>query len=119
MAQRTVGTKLEVSGEADYKKALSSVNQALGVLGAEMKKTSAEFKGNEDSVTALTKKHDVLERTLLTQQDKVKALRDALQHAAATYGESSSAAMRYQKQLYDAEAEVAKQSTPCGRPRTR
>ena len=108
MAQRTVGTKLEVSGEADYKKALSSVNQALGVLGAEMKKTSAEFKGNEDSVTALTKKHDVLERTLLTQQDKVKALRDALQHAAETYGESSSAAMRYQKQLYDAEAEVAK-----------
>lgn len=108
MAQRTVGTKLEVSGEADYKKALSSVNQALGVLSAEMKKTSAEFKGNEDSVTALTKKHDVLERTLLTQQDKVQALRDALQHAAETYGESSSAAMRYQKQLYNAEAEVAK-----------
>lgn len=107
MAQRTIGTKLAIDGEREYKQALSEVNSSLGVLKAEMKKTSAEFKGSADSMEAMRAKGDLLERTLLTQKEKVDTLREALKNAAQEYGESDKRTMAWQKSLYEAEAAVA------------
>ena len=72
-----------------------------------MKKTSAEFKGNEGSIEALNAKHSVLERTLQAQQKKVADLSAAYKAASEALGENNAKTQSYEKQLYNAQAELA------------
>ena len=67
---------------------------------------AAQFEDQEDSVESVTKKQELLERTLYTQQDKVDTLRAALQNAAVSFGEADARTMRWQEQLNHAEAEL-------------
>ena len=104
MATRTAKLRVEIDGEKEYKQALSELNKGNQVLASEMRKLSAEYKGNEDSVEALTAKGDVLQRQLLQQKDKVQTLRDALANAANQYGEADKRTQDWQIKLNDAEA---------------
>ena len=56
MAVRSLKTKLEISGADEYKRAVGEINSRISVMNAELKKATAEFKGNENSVEAVTKK---------------------------------------------------------------
>lgn len=107
-ATRKLDTKLSVSGEQQYKNAITEINRGIGVLKAEMQKVTAEFEDNADSVEGLTAQTDVLNRRLESERDKVSALRDALSYAVRTHGEASKEAMDYQAALYKAEAQVSK-----------
>lgn len=104
MATRTAKLRVEVDGEKQYKQALSELNKGNQVLASEMRKLSAEYKGNEDSIKALTAKGDLLQRQLLQQKDKVQTLRDALANAAQQYGEADKRTQDWQIKLNDAEA---------------
>lgn len=108
IATRKLDTKLSVSGEQQYKNAITEINRGIGVLKAEMQKVTAEFEDNADSVEGLTAQTDVLNRRLESERDKVSALRDALSYAVRTHGEASKEAMDYQAALYKAEAQVSK-----------
>lgn len=108
MGAPSVDTKIRAEGEKEYRAALAEIKSALGVLKSEMALTSEEFKDNADSVEALTKKGDVLERTILTQKDKIAQLEQALQASADKYGEASDRTMRWQTQLNNAQAELTK-----------
>ena len=103
MATRTAKLRVEIDGEKEYKQAISELNKGNQVLASEMRKLSAEYKGNEDSVEALTAKGDLLERQLLQQRDKVQTLRDALANAAEQYGEADRRTQEWQIKLNDAE----------------
>lgn len=81
MAVRTISTRLAVTGEADYKKAISSCNSELSVLKSNLSLTSAQFKGQENSVAALTAKGRVLADTYEKQKTKVATLESALSNA--------------------------------------
>ncbi len=106
MGTPTIRTRFELSGEKEYKAAVSEVNRGLGVLGSEMKKVSAEYKDNANSIEALRAKNDVLERTLSTQREKAETLRKALENSAKQFGESDKRTMEWQKSLNLAEAQV-------------
>ena len=108
IATRKLDTKLSVSGEQQYKNAITEINRGIGVLKAEMQKVTAEFEDNADSVEGLTAQTDVLNRRLESERDKVSALRDALSYAVRTHGEASKEAMDYQAALYKAEAQASK-----------
>ena len=108
IATRKLDTKLSVSGEQQYKNAITEINRGIGVLKAEMQKVTAEFEDNADSVEGLTAQTDVLNRRLESERDKVSALRDALSYAVRTHGEASKEAMDYQAALYKAEAQLTK-----------
>lgn len=101
-----IGARIGIEGEKDYKRAITEIGNSQKVLRSEMELLAAQFEGQEDSVEALTKKHDLLERTLYTQQDKVDALRAALQNAAASFGEADNRTMKWQDQLNKAETEL-------------
>lgn len=104
MATRTVKARVELDGEAQYKQAMSELSKGNAVLGSEMRKLQAEYKGNSESTEFLTKKGELLERQLLQQKDKVQTLRDALANAAQQYGESSDKTQDWQIKLNNAEA---------------
>lgn len=100
---RKVGARVALEGEAEYKRALSELQKGNAVLGSEMRKLQAEYRGNTESTEFLTKKGEILERQLLQQKDKVQTLRDALSNAAQKYGESSDKTQEWQIKLNNAE----------------
>ena len=101
---RSIKAKVELDGEAEYKAALQELNSANRVLSSEMKKLQAEYKGNTSSTEYLTKAGELLERRLLSQQDKVKKLQEAVAYATKEYGEADATTQKYIVQLNNAEA---------------
>ena len=102
--KRTVGARVVLDGEKQYKEAITSVNKSMGVLSSEMRKLQAEYKGNSESTEFLTKKGDLLNRQLLTQKEKVEELRKAYENSVKQYGESANATKQWLTQLNNAEA---------------
>lgn len=108
MAGPSINTKIKLDGEKEYKAALAEINSGLRVLKSELNLASAQFKDNAGSVDALSKKNDILERSILTQQEKIEKLKEALQYAGKEYGESSEKTNGWKIALNNAEAELAK-----------
>ena len=102
--KRTVGARVVLDGEKQYKEAISSVNKSMSVLSSEMRKLQAEYKGNSESTEFLTKKGDLLNRQLLTQKEKVEELRKAYENSVKQHGESADATKSWLTQLNNAEA---------------
>jgi chaperonin cofactor prefoldin len=73
-----------------------------------MKLATAQFEGQANSVEALTRRGDILDRQMLSQTDKVQKLKEALQNAAGKYGESDRRTQEWQISLNKAEAELVK-----------
>lgn len=101
-----INTNFTLSGEKEYREKIGLINQGIKVLNAEMKLSKTQFEENADSIDALTAKNDILERTISTQEDKIKTLREVLQKSAEAYGESDKKTMGWQESLYKAEAEL-------------
>ena len=80
---RTVGVKISLDGEKEYKEAIANLNQANKVLSSEMKKLQAEYKGNTDSLEYLTKAGKLLDDQLQQQREKVKYLQSQLEAAVS------------------------------------
>ena len=101
---RTLGARVQLDGEAEYKKALNELNAGNKTLATEMQKLKAEFQGNTESTEYLTRAGELLERQMLQQQDKVKLLQQQLQAAARQYGESDTRTQQFAAQLNRAQA---------------
>lgn len=103
-----IGLKVGIDGESDFKRALSEINSSLKTLGTEAKLVASEFDEQDKSVSALTEKNKVLQKQIDEQSKKVQVLSTALEDAKRKYGDNSSEAQRYQRQLNNAQAELNK-----------
>ena len=103
-----INTKFSLSGEKEYKAAISQIGDGMRVLNSEMRKVESEYSKNANSVEALTKVNDVLERKIYTQTEKIETLRAALQASAEKYGVADKHTMAWQTSLNNAEAELNK-----------
>lgn len=101
-----INTKFTLSGEKEYKQAISEIGNGMKVLDSEMRKVSSAYAQNADSVEALNAKNDVLERKISTQAEKIEYLKAALQQSAEKYGEADKRTMQWQTSLNNAEAEL-------------
>lgn len=98
------GLKIGLEGEKEFKKALSDINQSFKVLGSEMKLVSSQFDKNDTSVQALSARNQVLNKEIDAQKDKIGTLKQALENAAASFGENDRRTQAWQIQLNNAEA---------------
>lgn len=101
-----INTRFTLSGEKEYKQAISEIGSGMKVLDSEMRKVQSAYAQNADSVEALSAKNDVLERKISTQTEKIEYLRAALQQSAEKYGEADKRTMQWQASLNNAEAEL-------------
>ena len=108
MAAPSVNTKIKLDGEREYKAALAEIKSGLNVLKSELNLASEQFRDNADSVEALTKENDILDRTILTQKEKIEQIEKALQSSASAYGEADERTNRWKTQLNNAQAELVK-----------
>lgn len=118
MPTRQVNTDFKVTGEEKLKRAIAEINNGTKVLNSEMRKLTAEYDGNTDSAEFLTQKYDILERQMLSQKDKVEALKKAVADSAAAYGEADSRTQNWIIQLNNAEAALANTYGEMGRTQT-
>lgn len=118
MATRKLNTEFTVTGEEKLKRAITEINNGAKVLKSEMNKLTAEYDGNTDSAEFLTQKYDILERQMLTQKDKVEALKQAVADSAEAYGEADSRTQNWIIQLNNAEAALANTYGEMGRTQT-
>ena len=101
-----INTRFTLSGEKEYKQAISEIGSGMKVLDSEMRKVQSAYAQNADSVEALSAKNDVLERKISTQIEKIEYLRAALQQSAEKYGEADKRTMQWQTSLNNAEADL-------------
>lgn len=103
-----INTRFTLSGEKEYKQAISEIGSGMKVLDSEIRKVQSAYAQNADSVEALGAKNDVLERKISTQTEKIEYLKAALQQSAEKYGEADKRTMQWQASLNDAEANLNK-----------
>ena len=103
-----VSLGISVQGEKPFKASLQEINAALRVNNAELEAVKAAYEGNEQSIDALTAKQDVLDRSLLTQKERVEALEDALRKTGQKYGETDSRTLKFQESLIKAQTQLDK-----------
>lgn len=108
MATRTINTRIALDGEAEFKKQMSQVNGELKNLKSEMSLVTAEFQDNADSVEGLTKKSEILRKEVDQQEEKVRALEQALSDSVEVYGEADSKTDKYRQSVNKAKEELIK-----------
>lgn len=106
MVVRTITTKLALDGETQFKQAVTSINGAMRNLKSEIALSEAQFKGQANTVAALTAKNNLLAASIDQQKEKIKTLNDILKRSAEIYGEESSITDKYRQQLNRAQAEL-------------
>ena len=70
MPTRKITTRLEITGESEYKSALSRINTELKNLQSALKLTDSEFQAQTNSMEALQKKSDALTAVYEVQRRK-------------------------------------------------
>lgn len=76
--EEQVKSQIILEGEKEYRSACKGINASLREIGSEMKLATAEFGDNAESIDALTRKQDILKKSLEEQAKKAKAAEDAL-----------------------------------------
>lgn len=76
--EETIKSQIILEGEKEYRSACKGINTSLREIGSEMKLATAEFGENAESIEALTRKQDILKKSLEEQAKKAKAAEDAL-----------------------------------------
>lgn len=108
MATRTIATKLSLDGEKEWRSQMASVNSALKTLRSELDLSSSEFRGQANSMAALTAKQEILQRQYDQQRQKVEDLRAALAEAEKVYADSPEKVDKYQRMLNTATVQLNK-----------
>ena len=76
--EEQIKSQIILEGEKEYRSACKGINTSLREIGSEMKLATAEFGDNAESIDALTRKQDILKKSLEEQAKKAKAAEDAL-----------------------------------------
>lgn len=101
-----ISTSIKLDGEAEFKKQLSGVNGELKNLNSDMKLVTEQFKGQANTLEALTEKDRILNQQVEQQTEKVRALEEALEQAAEAYGENDKRVDNYHRSLNEARTQL-------------
>lgn len=108
------GGTVKLTGESEYKKALSEISSNLKVLNSEMKSVTSQYDKNDQSVENLSSQSDVLNKKFEEQKNKVKVLKDALADSKKETGENSETTKKWQTELNNAQADLNKLNRELG-----
>ncbi len=64
----TIGLKIGLDGEREFKKALADINNSFKVLGSEMSLVASQFDKNDKSAEALTARNQLLNKEIEQQK---------------------------------------------------
>lgn len=101
-----INTRFTLSGEKEYKQAISEIGSGMKVLDAEMRKVTSAYGKNADSAKLLGQQNNVLQRQINLQTEKIRYMQEALKNSVKKTGESSKATMAWKASLQNATAKL-------------
>lgn len=117
MTTRYADVRFRVSGGAELKKEITSVNAELGKLKSQLKYTDSQFAGQENTIEALTAKvkglqsvYDTLQKKLKLQEDYINKTKTALESSVEAEKKTAAAVEEKTKALEKAKAQYGENS---------
>lgn len=110
----TIGGKIVLEGEKQYRDALKNIKADQAELRSEMKLCNSEFKDSQNSLEALTKKHEILSRQLDAQKNKVDVYQRAMEASAQKQEQAAAKMTELQAALDKAEKEMQQMADSSG-----
>lgn len=108
MATRVISTSIKLDGEAEFKRQMSAVNSELKTLRTEMAYSEEAFKGQANTMEALTAKDKLLRREIEQQEEKVRALEKAVSDSTEAYGDNDKRTDGWRQSLNRAKTDLLK-----------
>nr|DAY60619.1 MAG TPA: tail tape measure protein [Caudoviricetes sp.] len=108
MMGTSFGGTVKLTGESEYRRALSNISNNLKVLSSEMKVVTSQYDTNDKSISNLSKQNEVLSKKIDEQKQKVITLKQALADSKKETGENSTTTQKWQTNLNNAQAELNK-----------
>lgn len=103
-----IGPKIGIDGEAEFRKQINTLTQQVKTFGSEMKALTSDVDYNEDSIESLTRKNNVLLKSIDAQEQKLKGLQEGLQKAEKAFGKTDSRTLRWQQAVNNATTDLNK-----------
>lgn len=106
--QNQIKNAIVLEGEAEYKKSLDNINRALRESKSAMKAAAAEYDGASDSMVAMYREGDALERHLENQKEALRLMGEQLGKVESAYGKNSREAQELRTKINNLRAEMAR-----------
>lgn len=107
MATRVVSTRLSVDSD-QYRKELGEVNRELRNIKSEAALVTEEFKGQANTLEALTRKDELLRKEKAQLEEKLRSLEQAVKDSAEVYGDTAAKTDEYRQSLNRAKTDLLK-----------
>ena len=101
-----IGIVLALDGEEKFANGMKSALESSKKFDAELKNLENEYKGNANSLDALTKKQDLLKQKQEAANRQVEAAKNGLSNAKKNYRDAGEALDKYSDELEEARKEL-------------
>lgn len=106
MAKASIGPRIGVDGEAEYRAQIKQIIEQAKTLDAQMGAVTASFDKNTTAEEKAAKTSGILAQQLETAEKRADLLRDMVEKSAAATGENSEATLKWKQALFAAEEQV-------------
>lgn len=103
-----IGPRIGIDGEAEFRRAINSINTNIRTLGTEMLAVTSAYDANDKSAAALTAQNEVLVKQIDAQKEKLAKLQEGLAASAEKYGDNDEKTQRWQQTVNKATADLNK-----------
>ncbi len=103
-----IGPKIGIEGEAQFRQAITQINQTIKTLGTEMAAATSAYDKNDKSAENLTSQNKVLNKQIEAQREKLKQVKDMLAASAKETGENSVQTQKWKAVVNTATADLNK-----------
>ncbi len=103
-----IGPRIGIDGEAEFRRAIQSINTNIKTLGTEMLAVTSVYDANDKSAAALTARNEVLVKQIDAQKEKLAKLQEGLAASAEKYGDNDEKTQRWQQTVNKATADLNK-----------
>lgn len=103
-----IGPKIGIDGEAQFRKEIQQITENIKTLGSEFKVVASAADAEGESIESLSKKNDILNRTVTELEKRLTAQRNMLDKSTQLYGEADSRTQKWQRTVNATETELNK-----------
>ena len=103
-----IGPRVGIDGEAQFRKEIQQITENIKTLGSEFKVVASAADAEGESIESLSKKNDILNRTVTELEKRLTAQRNMLDKSTQLYGEADSRTQKWQRTVNATETELNK-----------
>ena len=101
-----IGPKIGIDGEAQFRKEIQQITENIKTLSSELKVVASAADAEGESIESLSKKNDILNRTVTELEKRLTAQRNMLDKSTQLYGEADSRTQKWQRTVNATETEL-------------